>query len=213
MNYLVEKIFKFIDSLYMLYICLFKVITKEQAINLGLSFRRNVYGDEINQRNCRSIWEDIKGSGYRVSEFIEQKNIYDTDGKIYTDGKISEKLKNYCCVNPLSFAKDYCEYPNHSGNNHSTNSGRCYTYSKGDDWVSAKTPPSLKATDWRHNKPFLVTGIDGNVYTAYYARVNEHTHISLSCEPKWMVKQAFDQLDGQIIEITAWMEFPLPFKK
>jgi hypothetical protein len=159
MNYLLH-------NLKMLYLSIFKVITKEQAINLGLSFSCNVYGDEINKINCRSIWEDRKGNAYRVSELIEQKNIYDTDGKIF------KEFKDYCCVNPLSIAKDYCEYPTHSGHNHSTNSGSYKHYNKTDVWVTAETPPILIATDWRHNKPFLVTGIDGNVYTAIYARIN-----------------------------------------
>jgi hypothetical protein len=46
----------------------FKVISKEDAKKRGLSFVGNVYGDEINQLNCRSIWRDSKIRTYRVSE-------------------------------------------------------------------------------------------------------------------------------------------------
>jgi hypothetical protein len=46
----------------------FKVISKEDAEKRGLSFVGNVYGDEINHLNCRSIWRDSKMRRYRVVE-------------------------------------------------------------------------------------------------------------------------------------------------
>ncbi len=45
----------------------FKVITNQQAIEWKLTHVRNVYGDEINRLNCRSIWKDAKGRMYRVA--------------------------------------------------------------------------------------------------------------------------------------------------
>ena len=46
----------------------FKVIRKEDAEKRCLSFVGNVYGDEINRLNCRSIWRDSKMRRYRVAE-------------------------------------------------------------------------------------------------------------------------------------------------
>ena len=46
----------------------FKVISKDEAEKRGLSFVGNVYGDEINYLNCRSIWRDSKMRRYRVVE-------------------------------------------------------------------------------------------------------------------------------------------------
>lgn len=46
----------------------FKVITQKRANELGLSWVRNIYGDEINHKNCRSIWKDKKGRQYRVKQ-------------------------------------------------------------------------------------------------------------------------------------------------
>ena len=46
----------------------FKVISKKDAEKRGLSFVGNVYGDEINRLNCRSIWRDSKMRRYRVDE-------------------------------------------------------------------------------------------------------------------------------------------------
>jgi hypothetical protein len=45
----------------------FKVISNQRAKELGLRHWRNVYGDEINHINCRSIWFDNKSRQYRVS--------------------------------------------------------------------------------------------------------------------------------------------------
>jgi hypothetical protein len=51
----------------------FKVISRLQALELGLAFSNNVYGDAINHLNCRSIWVDSKGRTYRVRELIKQQ--------------------------------------------------------------------------------------------------------------------------------------------
>jgi hypothetical protein len=51
----------------------FKVISRLQALELGLEFICNVYGDAINHCNCRSIWVDSKGRTYRVCELIKQQ--------------------------------------------------------------------------------------------------------------------------------------------
>jgi hypothetical protein len=45
----------------------FKVISNQRAKEIGLKWYRNVFGDEINHLNCRSIWIDKKGRKYRVS--------------------------------------------------------------------------------------------------------------------------------------------------
>lgn len=50
------------------YIRTFCVIDTDQAKEKELTFVRNIYGDEINHLNCRSIWKDSKGRTYRVSE-------------------------------------------------------------------------------------------------------------------------------------------------
>jgi hypothetical protein len=49
----------------------FKVISSLQALELGLEFRYNIFGDSINHLNCRSIWVDSKGRTYRVRELIK----------------------------------------------------------------------------------------------------------------------------------------------
>ena len=45
----------------------FKVISNQRAKELGLKWYRNVFGDEINHLDCRSIWIDKRGNTYRVS--------------------------------------------------------------------------------------------------------------------------------------------------
>jgi len=50
------------------YIRNFKIITTKKAIELGLTFSHNVYGDAINYLNCRSIWIDKYNNSYRVKE-------------------------------------------------------------------------------------------------------------------------------------------------
>jgi hypothetical protein len=46
----------------------FKVIHIEECIALELKFVGNIYGDEINALNCRSIWVDNRGRRYRCHE-------------------------------------------------------------------------------------------------------------------------------------------------
>jgi hypothetical protein len=48
----------------------FKVITTEQAVEWKLIHRYNIYGDLINQINCRSVWADSNGRLYRVKELF-----------------------------------------------------------------------------------------------------------------------------------------------
>ena len=50
---------------------LFVSIDIEEAKKRGFTFARNIYGDEINYINCRSIWVDQKARAWRV----EQLNI------------------------------------------------------------------------------------------------------------------------------------------
>ena len=52
-----------------LWICrTFEIITTVQAKEMGLTHLMNIYGDQINQLNCRSIWVDVKFREYRVKE-------------------------------------------------------------------------------------------------------------------------------------------------
>jgi hypothetical protein len=44
----------------------FQVISLDKAVAWKLSHVRNIYGDEINQLGCRSLWKDSKGRLYRV---------------------------------------------------------------------------------------------------------------------------------------------------
>lgn len=60
-------------ELKLLYYRLFKVITYQKAIELDLEFYRNVFGDEINHINCRSLWVDNKGRFYRVYELYQEQ--------------------------------------------------------------------------------------------------------------------------------------------
>lgn len=46
----------------------FNVISKQKAEAIGLRYSRGVYGDEINHRNCRSIYVDNKQRIYRIKE-------------------------------------------------------------------------------------------------------------------------------------------------
>ena len=55
-------------SLILWYTRTFKIISQRQAEILGLTHARNIYGDEINYLNCRSIWKDSKGKEWRVKE-------------------------------------------------------------------------------------------------------------------------------------------------
>ncbi len=56
----------------------FKVITKQQVEEWGLTHVRNVYGDEVNHINCRSIWMDLKGRTYRAAFLLLDKTEIDT---------------------------------------------------------------------------------------------------------------------------------------
>ena len=56
------------NRIYLWWIRTFKVISNEMAKELGLKWYRNVFGDEINLLNCRSLWIDKRGHRYRVSE-------------------------------------------------------------------------------------------------------------------------------------------------
>jgi hypothetical protein len=44
----------------------FCVISNQQAKELGLKHMCNIYGDEINKLECRSLWQDEKERVYRV---------------------------------------------------------------------------------------------------------------------------------------------------
>ena len=45
-----------------------KVRTVQDAELLGLHFQRNIYGDEINHLDCRSLWNDCYGNVYKIEE-------------------------------------------------------------------------------------------------------------------------------------------------
>ncbi|MGK0446560.1 MAG: hypothetical protein ACJA2M_000329 [Polaribacter sp.] len=47
---------------------LFISIDIEEARERGFSFIGNVWGDEINTLNCRSIWRDSKNRSWRVNQ-------------------------------------------------------------------------------------------------------------------------------------------------
>lgn len=57
-----------VDALYFWYLRWFCIIDKSKAKQLGLDFYRNIYGDEINYLNCRSLWKDSKGRLYKVAQ-------------------------------------------------------------------------------------------------------------------------------------------------
>lgn len=57
-----------IQAIRLWYIRWFVILTEQEAKQLRLHHYRNVYGDEINHINCRSIWIDNKGREYRISE-------------------------------------------------------------------------------------------------------------------------------------------------
>jgi hypothetical protein len=48
----------------------FGVLTKKECFELDLIFCHNIYGDETNHLNCRSIWRDSKGKSYRCDELF-----------------------------------------------------------------------------------------------------------------------------------------------
>jgi hypothetical protein len=47
---------------------LFVSIDIEEAKERGFKFARNVYGDEINKLDCRSIWVEKKNRAWRVEQ-------------------------------------------------------------------------------------------------------------------------------------------------
>lgn len=55
----------------MWWISTFLVIDIEKAKKLNLRFYGNIYGDEINRLNCRSIWLDDTGRRYRVDSLSD----------------------------------------------------------------------------------------------------------------------------------------------
>lgn len=55
----------------------FKVITINDAVTNGLTFSRNIYGDEVNTINCRSLWVDTHGKVYRVKQLYTR--VFDID--------------------------------------------------------------------------------------------------------------------------------------
>ncbi len=63
---LYRRIF-YLNLIERLYTSSFKVISNEEAVfKRGLIHLYNVYGDQINHLNCRSIWRDFEGLEYRV---------------------------------------------------------------------------------------------------------------------------------------------------
>lgn len=62
------------NSFYMWLMRRFKVISNQKAKELGLKHLRNIYGDEINQLNCRSIFVDDKKRKYRVANLEDNGN-------------------------------------------------------------------------------------------------------------------------------------------
>ncbi len=76
-------------------------------------------------------------------------------------------------------------------------------------WRTPKKPPFLEKGHCRHDKPFIVTGVDGCVYTAYYARVStDGTMFGVKFRPKWWVKQSYNEMNEKVIKIKGWMELP-----
>lgn len=63
-----------IRKLKMWYASWCSVLTEQQIIEWELIFVRNVYGDEINYLNCRSIWKDSKGRTYRAESLLKIDN-------------------------------------------------------------------------------------------------------------------------------------------
>ena len=47
------------------------VITRKEAVRLGLKWCKNVYGDGITFHNCRSYWKDENAVWYKVEELEE----------------------------------------------------------------------------------------------------------------------------------------------
>ena len=50
----------------------FGILTLQECFDLSLSHIENIYGDEINKLNCRSIWVDSKGKKYRCESLYHK---------------------------------------------------------------------------------------------------------------------------------------------
>ena len=59
---------KLIKEIKLWYYRHFKIITLKQCYDFNLIFESNIYGDEINYLNCRSVWVGSKGRLYRCEE-------------------------------------------------------------------------------------------------------------------------------------------------
>lgn len=54
--------------------------TVKDCMDKKYEFIRNVYGDEINAIDCRSLWRDANGNTRRCSElFVNEEGIYLTN--------------------------------------------------------------------------------------------------------------------------------------
>ena len=63
-----NTIYKILHAMHDKYRQLFVNIDIEEAQSQGFRFHRNIYGDEINQINCRSIWIDEKNRYWCVNQ-------------------------------------------------------------------------------------------------------------------------------------------------
>lgn len=50
----------------------FGVLWIEQCNELGLEFCHNLFGDAINNFNCRSIWRNKEGKSYRCESLVNE---------------------------------------------------------------------------------------------------------------------------------------------
>ncbi len=87
----------------------FKVITNEQAKELGLVHVRNIYGDEINKINCRSIWEDAKGRKYRVELLYDNTTVEFREWYLRFREEVAKSFgANYSiCIASWTFSENY----------------------------------------------------------------------------------------------------------
>lgn len=51
----------------------FGILSIEECQKFGLEFCHNIYGDNINHLNCRSIWRDKTGKSYRCESLFDIK--------------------------------------------------------------------------------------------------------------------------------------------
>lgn len=89
-------------KLRMWYISTFVVLKYDKAVKMGLSWLKNVYGDEINHTKCRSKWIDDDLIIYRVdelyreepsSDFKEAVVEYHKHNQVIEDIKISIRIE------------------------------------------------------------------------------------------------------------------------